>query len=217
VFDLATGKEYQRIQSSMIAFAPNGQMVASWSGRTAHLWKVQKPTVSTEPSNEELERNWKDLSNEDAGRAFNAIGALAAVPRRALPLLEKKTFAARGNVDAKRLERLIADLDSNRFATREQASKEIEKMGIAALPTLREHLKQPTLLQEARRRMERLIEAAIAQWDFIKGKSTASRLTMVLEHVGTPEARALLKKLAEQYLDTPLGYEARASLERMER
>jgi hypothetical protein len=45
----------------------------------------------------------------------------------------------------------------------------------------------------------------------------SQRLTMVLEYSGGPEARTLLKKLTEQYARRPLGEEARASLDRLER
>jgi len=45
----------------------------------------------------------------------------------------------------------------------------------------------------------------------------SQRLTMALEYSGGPEARTLLKKLAEQYARRPLGEEARASLSRLER
>jgi hypothetical protein len=60
--------------------------------------------------------------------------------------------------DAKQLERWIADLDSDTFATRDKATQELKKLAYAAGPALRKALADPPSA-EARRRIELLIDA----------------------------------------------------------
>src|SRR5262249_25436684 len=92
---------------------------------------------------------------------------------------------------------LIADLNSNQFSARENAEKELEKMGGVASGALRQAL-QARPSAEVRRRLEQLIdkqdrEAVSPSPDQIR----ALRAIEVLELVGTPEAQQLLKSLAK--------------------
>jgi hypothetical protein len=62
----------------------------------------------------------------------------------------------RGPVDRKKVETWLRDLDDDSFATRQAASRGLEKLGIAAKPLLREALRaRPPL--EVRRRIETLL------------------------------------------------------------
>jgi hypothetical protein len=64
--------------------------------------------------------------------------------------------APRGRVDRKKAARWVADLDDDSFQTREAASRELEKLGAAAKPLLRETLKgRPS--PEVRRRIGALL------------------------------------------------------------
>jgi hypothetical protein len=63
---------------------------------------------------------------------------------------------ARGAVDRKQTAAWIADLADDRFPVRQNASRELEKLGAAAKPLLREALKG-NLLLEPRRRIEVLL------------------------------------------------------------
>jgi alkyl sulfatase BDS1-like metallo-beta-lactamase superfamily hydrolase len=57
-------------------------------------------------------------------------------------------------VDARTVERLVADLDSEQFRTREHATKQLEQLGELAEPALRRGLRdQPAL--EKRQRIDR--------------------------------------------------------------
>ena len=59
--------------------------------------------------------------------------------------------------EAKRVEELLADLDVNDFDKRQNATKELEKLGEQIEPALRRALEgQPS--QEARRRLEVLLK-----------------------------------------------------------
>ena len=96
-------------------------------------------------------------------------------------------------VDPRRIRRLVAALDSGEFAVRESATKELEQIGEQIDPLLREILgTKPSL--EVRRR----IEGLLARPRFpIAGESLRGvRAIQVLEHLSTPEARKVLRRVA---------------------
>jgi hypothetical protein len=105
--------------------------------------------------------------------------------------------------------RLLAALDSNRFAEREQAVQELEKLGFGAEPGLRQALAtKPS--PEVRRRIDRLLEnlqrAPMLQ---------SLRALEILEHIGTVEAQQILESLAKGAPEARLTQEAKASLDRL--
>jgi hypothetical protein len=115
--------------------------------------------------------------------------------------------------DPKRLARLIADLDDLAFAVRERATRELGELGRLARPALRQVLTgQPS--PEVRRRVERLLErpdeVTLAADDL-----QAWRAITVLEHLGTAEARQVLKKLAEGVPEARPTEGANAALQRL--
>jgi hypothetical protein len=118
-------------------------------------------------------------------------------------------------VTAERYRRLLADLDSDDFATRERAGAELGRSAEAAEGMLRRTLAGlPSL--EVRRRIERLLARRAAarrapEW------LRPLRGVQVLEHIGTPEARRVLATLAEGTPQARLTQEARAALRRLAR
>jgi HEAT repeat protein len=64
---------------------------------------------------------------------------------------------SRAHADAKQVQRWLEDLDSNEFQVREKATRQLEKLGHAIGPAVRQTLKgQPSA--EARRRIEYLLD-----------------------------------------------------------
>jgi hypothetical protein len=110
-----------------------------------------------------------------------------------------------------RIERLIADLDSDDFDTRTKASKELAELGELAVPALRKALaKGPPA--EGRRRMDDLVK----QWESAKAAPRGETLRMLravaaLERAGTPEARRVLEALAAGAPEAGLTQEAQAA------
>ncbi len=135
--------------------------------------------------------DWKDIEDGKSARAYGAIARLAADPERALPLLRRR-LGVRPRPEARRLDALLADLGSDRFARREAASRELAGLGLAAAPALRAALGRPLPL-EIRRRVEKLLRAVD---DRLRGPEYA-RALQVLERIGTPDAQALQRYLAE--------------------
>src|SRR5262249_26182746 len=159
----------------------------------------------------ELETPWADLAGDDAAKAHEAIGALVAAAPESVAFLQEHLKP--GAADAKRLAKLLADLDSDDFDARQQADAELEKLGQEAEPALRGALQgKPSL--EVRQRVERLLGLCERQ------KPGPERLRQlrafeVLERLDTPEARRLLTTLAELPAQLLLGVEAREALRRL--
>jgi hypothetical protein len=73
------------------------------------------------------ENLWADLASADEATAARALLMLAKNPQDTLAYL--KTNLPPVKADPKRVAQLIADLDSNQFATRQKAGEELEYLG----------------------------------------------------------------------------------------
>jgi hypothetical protein len=130
---------------------------------------------------------------------------LAQAPKQALPFLTEhlRPVAPLEAARQKRAEQLLADLDSERFAVRQAAETELEKMGPMIEPALRKALEgKPSL--EVRRR----IDTVLAK--FTGERLPLSRALEAIEHMNTPEARRLVDALANGVPHAWLTEEARA-------
>ncbi|HUR52686.1 MAG TPA: hypothetical protein VMZ71_01020, partial [Gemmataceae bacterium] len=150
--------------------------------------------------------SWDRLGNREASVGLGAVHALVADPDAVAHL--KAWFAP---PDAATVTRLVADLDADDFATREEASKGLAALGEHAEGALREAVaKSP--LAEVRRRAGRLLDA-------ITGPGSVARLRAVraaeaLERIGTPAARELLSQWVKNYNGAALAAEAATALAR---
>jgi hypothetical protein len=159
-----------------------------------------------------LQQAWDDLADKPQP-AFQAVGLLSNHPDQAVPFLRTHLKPA-PSVEVKLLKRLITDLDSETYAIREQASKELERLGDGAAAALEKALaKGPSL--EARRRMETALKrlGGVAPSETLR----ALRAVEVLEHAQTPDARELLVALAGGAEGARLTREAQAALDRLAR
>jgi len=145
----------------------------------------------------DLERLWTDLAGEDAAKGHRAVWTLAAVPSKAVPFLKDHLHHV-SSVDAKEVQRLIADLDSVQFATRAAAGKKLAALGEQAEPALRQALEgKPSL--EVRKRLEALrADAERAGHGMVRSAEVLRTLRAMraLEAIGTSEARQVLHPLA---------------------
>ena len=224
LWEVATGSERhllarpQTVDHSL-AFSPDGRRLAVGAGDgLVRIWDPYFPfekdgQLSDPATPKELERLWTDLALEDAARAYAAISSLTARPESAVPLLRERL--RRADLEPRRISQLIADLDSNRFTVREQATRDLTVLGELAEPALRKALESgPTL--EARRRIESLlqkIDDRVMPPDHLR----QLRAIEILEHIGSAEASGVLEELARGAPGFGLTREAKLSLERLAR
>jgi RNA polymerase sigma factor (sigma-70 family) len=221
LWDLSTGRELHRFAGHRggvtgLAFLPDGRMLASSSHDTTVLfWDVAtvlqaKLPRAAAPSAHQLDSLWKDLGGNDAAQAYRAVHALAAAPEQAVLWIKERVRPV-PLADAHKLERLIADLDREDFATRETAARELARLGEAARPALRKAL-QGRPSAEVRRQVSRLLE------ELDGGARLAEvRSVEVLEQAGTTAARQVLEELAKGEPEARITREAREALNRQQR
>jgi RNA polymerase sigma factor (sigma-70 family) len=221
VWEATTGQLVRRFEGhhsrvSAVTFASDGLTIASGAGdSTILLWDItgrQKDGklrhIALTPY--QLESCWKDLANEDAAKAYNALWALVAAPEQAVPFL-KKQLSPVPRPDAKTIARLIADLDSDDFAVRQKAAEELRKHGDAVASDLRKVLDgKPSL--EVRRRLQQLFDQSR---DWTAERLRDHRAIQALEHIGTQPAKEVLQHLTTGIPETLRTEEAKAALGRL--
>jgi dipeptidyl aminopeptidase/acylaminoacyl peptidase len=214
---LATFDNAQSVRR--VVFSPDGKILASASNdRTIKLWNVpgtrqvdrkNEPARYTRLSARDLETSWDTLAAEDASKAYQAIQRLVeAGPQAIAEIRERLRPTLEPNAETRNL---IALLDSEQFAVRQQARMELEKQGERAEAALRQKLKGELPSLEVRRQIEQLL----AQIPLSSMSLRALRAVEVLELIGTPDARAMLETLAKGAEGARLTREAKASLDRL--
>jgi hypothetical protein len=225
LWELATGKERGRFTGHAewvwsLDFSQDGRLLASGSlDHTALVWDMtglspegKRITRALRP--DEIEALWAELGNEDGIRAYRAMWMMVAAGHPSVTFLAER-LRPRESVADDRLRRLLADLDSDQFKVRIQASTELEELGELAETAVRKTIAgKPSL--DARRRLETLLEKIEARILSPKELLTLRALE-VLEHIGTPEAKQVLHTLASGPAEARLTQEAKASLERLAR
>jgi sugar lactone lactonase YvrE len=222
VWEAATGKQLARLEGHegwvrALAFTPDGKsLISGGDDTTALVWDVEdlgKKAVGLRGPHGrgDLEGFWDDLRGDDAVRAYRAVCTLAGTPGAGVPFLRDKLGKSPA-VDARRLARLIKDLDDDLFEVREKATGELAALGVLAEPALRQALRDDPS-PEVNSRARRLLGA-------IKDPGRSSeplrerRVVEVLEQAATSEARQLLDTLARR---AGAGPEAKAALGRLAR
>jgi hypothetical protein len=136
---------------------------------------------------------------------------LAGSPR-AVPFLQKRLHPA-SSPAPEGLDRLVRELDDERFEVRDRARQELGRVGPPAVAALRRALAgKPSL--EVRRRVEQLLE------ELDRPAPGAEEMRVLrgvdaLERIDGPEARQLLQTLTTGAPDAPLTAEAKAALRRL--
>lgn len=168
---------------------------------------------------DKLESLWTELAGDDARKAFRAVRALAARPKDAVPFLAERlrTVAAQKEFDddPKRIARLISELDSDEFAVREAAAKELAKLGTLAEPALRKALSGspgPELKRRAEGLLQQMSKPAPSP-----ERLQADRALEALECVGNAEAGEALERLNKDGRNAWLRQAVTGTLGRMKR
>jgi len=224
LFEACSGQQRASLEGhkewvECVRFAPGGKALVSAGGFTrgapgeVRVWKLddlRKPKKAY--TLREAEALWDGLADKDAQKAYQAVLSLVAQPDVAVPLLKAKLRSAVAP-EAKKLQQWIADLDSEKFKVREQAVQELEKLGDAAEPALREALRKSKSAD-----LKLRISVLLRRLSFpLSGPESLRtvRAVEVLEQAGTSEARKLLEALAKGVPEARLTVLANASLQRL--
>jgi hypothetical protein len=223
VRNLVSGWQVSRLKGhrgriTALAFTPDGRQLLSASEDGAVVvWHGPDPEVQEPPTEliaEEFEEVWRALAGQDARVAYRASRRLLGAPGASVAFLRGRLRPV-VPLDPGKAERLVADLNDARFATRERAARELEKLGRLAEPALRQALAgKPN--EEMRRRAFALL-ARLAPEEMSADELRQGRALEVLEYAGTPEARRLLEELARGAPGPLLTTWASAALERLRR
>jgi RNA polymerase sigma factor (sigma-70 family) len=222
VWEIETGQERRGFNNgagdtNALVFSPDGRALASGNGdNNILIWDMpgqELARASRAGANHEIVQEfWKDLTSADGARVHRAVWGLAHRPTEAVTYLRTVLKPAPA-VDGQLVARLTKGLDSESFQERENATKELEKLGELAEPGLKKLLAAPSSL-EVELRAKVLLKK-------ISGTSPDSmqrvRAIEALEYMGTSEARKLLRDLARGAAGPRVTREAAAALDRLER
>ncbi|MHB1423675.1 MAG: sigma-70 family RNA polymerase sigma factor [Gemmataceae bacterium] len=223
LWDLDTGRELRKLtghrgHANSLAFSADGKTLVSTGDDTTILfWDVAAITGRKRPqagrlAAREWQALWEDLIQNDAAKAYAAMVRMAADGETTLAAFKARLSPVRP-IAPEQLARLLKELDSDEFAVRESASRELEKVVEPIEPTVRQTLGRPGLSLELRRRLE----ALSASLDEISGERLRHlRAIEVLEMLGTAEAREMLKALAGGAPEALTTAAARGALKRAE-
>ncbi len=217
LWEVATRKERacfegHRGAARAVAISRDGRSIASGSDDTTIL--VWDATFGASPdaalSVEQLRTSWRDIKDVDADRAYRAIWRMARAPKQAVPFLAEhvRPVALLDATRQKHVDRLVASLDSDQFAARQDAETELEKMGTIVEPALRQALENKPSLEVRRR-----IEAVLAK--LANERLRVLRALEAIERMNTSEARQVVDALAHGAPHAWLTEEARAITKRL--
>ncbi len=171
----------------------------------------REPPAEKELTAKEVGRLWADLADEDAAKAFKAMWAVVLHPKSALPLV-RKNLKAVANPKPEDIARLVGELDSNDFATRQRATAELSLIADVVAPQLRE-ARKGTTSKEVQRRLDAVLKHA---GPLVTNNEKLRRLRAIeaLEHIGTKEAKAILEEVAR---GAPAALETQSARESLAR
>jgi WD40 repeat protein len=226
LWDVASARLRRRLTTNpaevrALALSPDGQALAVAGGNRVMVWNVAtrdlgdlgKPRAL---SPEELKTSWEALAGKDQAQAEAAFRKLAAAQNHGLDFLKKQVRAiAVPSVDWKRVDKLIGDLDSPKFPTRQKAWLELAGLGELIKPALDKYLAaKPSL--EGGRRAQKLLDR-LRNPDLTPDRLRCLETIEILEILQTPEARAVLQEIARDALVSQVRLAAQEALERLQR
>ena len=161
-----------------------------------------------------LDAFWIRLGRRDPNQAWDARRALVRAGAGALPGLAVRLKRQPDSPGEIRL--LIATLDGDAATARLRAQMRLRELGPVAEPLLRQALREK-LSPEVHKRVRVLLEGLPLEGETPPAPPVLRvlRAVRVLEEIGTPEAAALLERLANGAPGVSTTVEARAALDRL--
>lgn len=217
LWDVASGEAvvaFDRHEAAVtgLTFSADGtRLVTSSVDGTALIWDATaRPAASAAVASADAAVGL--LAFTDATAAQRGMSFLHRTPAEAVRLLAERVPVPTA-VPAERIARLVADLGSTEFPTRQAASRELEAISAEAGPALRAAVggsPSPEVRRLAGELLDRLAAAPTRPDDL-----RAIRAVEVLEGIGTPAAREQLTRWAAGPANHRLTTEAAAAVQRL--
>lgn len=215
VWDLTAGRKIaalagHRAPVTALVFSPDGRRLVSGSAdTTALVWDVTRLGPGGGPPDGKAPLGlWKDLGAADPREVYAAVGRGVVAGDAAVAQLKHGLRPAVA-IDTAKVTAWARQLDASEFAQREEASQALADLGPSAEAALRQALEKASS-PEARQRLERALEAQERE------QRRQGHALEVLEMIGTPAARNLLRNLAKGASGYKLTRNACMALDRLE-
>jgi hypothetical protein len=153
-----------------------------------------------------LEAAWKELAQE-VSKAYPAGWDLVDAPKQTVELLRQKIKPAK-KLALMDVQPMVDMLNSDKFAAREKAAKELQALGYSAEPILRKLLETENR-PEVKQRLQAILDRLGSEFVRIQ------RALQVLETIDSVDAKQSLTDLAAGAPDSMLTNEAATVLKRM--
>ena len=219
VWETETGGERRHItgfpgDAFAVAFAPDGRYLAASSGDDSVLvWDLTDGLADAKGAGT-LDDLWARLATTNAVIAHRTMWTLVGQSAQAVSYFARQLKPATGPSE-QHIAKVVQDLDSDDFDTRQRAMRELTELGDLAEPSMRKALTAGASLEQ-RRRIEALLvklsESAVAP-----PRLRVLRAVETLERIGTPQAQALLQTLAKGAAGARQTREAQQALQRIGR
>ncbi len=209
IWNLSTWKEVeshieQAEEIKAIAFAPDGSRLATASSdRTALVWELAPDLAETAQPQpltaERFDKLWQDLASNEPNLGFHAASELFADMPTAVPLIQERIDEILQPSQSAKIQDLIADLDSDEFMVREQATEELIRFRDVAIDELN-HALQETRSPEVKHRIKRILSTPEDKPRFSPLETARMvRVIDLLARDGGEESIALLQTLAKGF------------------
>jgi RNA polymerase sigma factor (sigma-70 family) len=218
LLDSFTGQEIHRFAGHTgsvyrLAWLGNDRLLSASHDSSGLIWDVSSAIRAKLPaaplSENEAETAAAALGGLDTPAVYKEMGRLVSSPATAVATIGNHLHPV-PSADATVVADLLRDLDSSQFAVRERAAARLSKFGDAIEEAFRRALdSKPSA--EVRDRIERLLADLTPSSERLR----QGRALEILERIGTPEARRLLRELAGGAQGAWLTREAAASLARV--
>jgi hypothetical protein len=195
-----------------LAFAGLRYLASGSADCSALVWDLAGLIAERTPVHEAPGPDlWRQLSDENSGKAFEAQRWL--LQRSADPVTVLRGHVAPvAPAESALLARLIKGLDHDRYDIRERSRAQLEKLGDRAMGAIMQALQKPASL-EAARLLHQIQNKLASDWPPVD--LTGGRAIEVLEHLATPDARQLLEELASGMPEARITQQAKRALARM--
>jgi WD40 repeat protein len=223
IYETATGKirrslsRHRNYVTSLATTADGRRLLTASYDLTALVWDISligfSPKGVPVPTPDEEANLWDKLLERDAKTPYEAMTTLAVHPLRAVAFIRAQIKPVATSPDDATLDRLVAELDDEKFAVRERATRELDRLGEAAVSGMRARLaKSPPL--ETHRRIVRFLDKHDPALP-TPAHLQEIRALELLEQLNSAESRTALTELAQGAANARLTRAAAASLARL--